>query len=321
MSKLPLDWLARSHLTARQLALLVELHEKRSVFQAAEAIHMTQPAASKLLQTVESALGVQLFERHSRGVIPTAYGDILVRHARGALAEFRHAHEEVEALRSGVAGEAFLGTVVTSATNLVPMAVARLKASHPRIRVNIEMGFSEEMVRGLLDRRLDVIIARLHTSQDLMDLAFEALVEEPHGMIARKGHPLARVRELAWCDLVQQVWVLPPPGNVLRDHLTRFFLEEGVDLPHEVVETASLPIITSLLRLSDMVAPLALEVVRPYCETGLLTILPIRLDVRLGAAGIVTRHERDLSPGAIAMLNALREVAGELYPDKTTTAP
>jgi len=94
MRKTPIDWLARSRLNARQLALIVQLDEKRSVLQAAEAAHMTQPAASKLLQTVEDALGVELFTRHSRGVAPTAYGEIVARHARAVLAEFKRVHEE-----------------------------------------------------------------------------------------------------------------------------------------------------------------------------------------------------------------------------------
>jgi DNA-binding transcriptional LysR family regulator len=69
-----------------------------------------------------------------------------------------------------------------------------------------------------------------------------------------------------------------------------------------------------------MVAPLAIEVVRPYCETGVLRLLPIRLDLRLGAAGIITRRGRDLSPGAAAMLKELREAAARLYPGKSAKA-
>ena len=176
------------------------------------------------------------------------------------------------------------------------------------------------MVQGLLDRKLDIAIARLHPSQDLADLKFETLVDEPHGMIARDQHPLARTRGLAWGDLAQQTWVLPPPGNVLRDQLTRLLLEKGVALPQHVVETSSLPIITNLLRMSDMIAPLAIEVVRPYCEIGLLKLLPIPLDLRLGAAGIITRRRRDLSPGAAAMLAELRDTAARLYARKAAKA-
>lgn len=316
MPRTPIDWLARSRLTARQLALIVQLSDKGSVLHAAEAAHMTQPAASRLLHTIEDALGVPLFERHPRGVVTTPYGEVLVRHARAALAEFKQAHEEVEALASGIAGDIRIGTAVTSATDLVPMAVAQLNTRHPRVHVEVELGFSEALVAQVLERKLDIAIARLHPSRELAGVDFAGLGEEPHGMIARTRHALARRKSLDLADLTGQTWVLPPRGNVLRDRLTVLFLQKGIDLPRQVVETSALPVITSLLRISDMVAPLPIEVVRPYFETRLLTRLPLRLDLRLGAAGIVTRHGHELSPGAQAMMIELRAVASRLYPRK-----
>jgi DNA-binding transcriptional LysR family regulator len=309
----PSDWLLRSRLNARQLALLVHLDEKRSVLHAAEAAHLTQPAASKFLAGLENALGVPLFRRHPRGVEPTLYGEILVRHARGALAELRQAHEELAAARSGLTGEVTIGTVVTSATNLVPMAVVSLKQKFPRINVNIELDFSEALVRQLLERRFDMAIARIHHLQRFEELHFEAFTVEPHGVVARAGHPLARKRGLALCDLVDQTWVLPPEGNVLRDRLTELFVEQRLELPHRVVETSAFPLITSLLQMSDMVAPLATEVVRPYCDSGILATLPLDFDPRLGAAGIITRREDRLSPAASAMLSELRQIAATLH--------
>ena len=279
------------------------------MLRAAEAAFLTQPAASKLLTGLEEALGVALFTRHARGVEPTPYGEILVRHARGALAELRQAHEELTAARSGLAGDVSIGTAITSATNLVPMAVVALKNKFPRINVTVELGFSEALVRMLIERQLDIVIARVHSSKGVGALDFEALAEDPHGVVARIDHPLARKRGLTLRDLADQTWILPPPGNVLRDRLTELFLAKRLDLPHQVVETASLPIITSLLRMSEMVAPLATEVVRPYCESGILTMLPIKLDLRLGVAGIITLREHRLSPAANAMLKALQEAA------------
>ena len=317
MATAPSDWLTRSRLNARQLSLLVHLDEKRSVLHAADAAYLTQPAASKFLTGLEAALGVALFTRHARGVEPTPYGEILIRHARGALAELRQAHEELAAARSGLIGEVSIGTTVTSATNLVPMAVTAVKKAFPRIRVNIDLDFSEALVRRLLEREFDIVIARLHHSPGVEELDFDTLAEEPHGIVAHADHPLVRKRGLALRDLVHQTWIMPPPGNVMRDRLTQLFLEKRLDLPHQVVETAALPIITSLLRMSEMVAPLPTEVVRPYCESGILTVLPLSLDLRLGAAGIITRREHRFSPAAKVMLTALRKAAAAQYSGKT----
>lgn len=303
-----------SRLKLRQLTLLMHLHDRGSILGAAEAANMSQPAASKLLAELEDTVGAPLFVRHARGIEPTGYGEVLVRHARNALMQLRQAQDEIVDLKSGLTGHVSLGTVVTSATSLVPMAVAELKAGSPRVLVNIEMDFSEMLVRQLLAGKFDIVVARLHYPERLDELNFAAFGEEPHAMYARAGNPLMHTSGLGLRDLVEQTWVLPPRGNVLRDRLTMLFLAERLELPRQVVETASLPIIISLLQMSEMVSALPSEVVRPYCESGVLKRLPIDLDLRLGEAGIITRRGGELSPSARAMLDALLTVAARLHP-------
>jgi DNA-binding transcriptional LysR family regulator len=304
------DWLTRSRLSPRQLALLVQLDEKRSVLHAADAAGLTQPAASKSLGQLEDALGVPLFSRHARGVTPTPYGEILVRHARSVLAELKQTHDELEAARSGLSGEVRVGTAITSATTLVPQAVIALNRKSPSVHVRIELGFSETLVRRLVARHLDIVIARLHTSQASADVSFETIAEDAHVVAVRAGHPLAGRPEVTLAQTLEYTWVLPPAGNVMRDRLSTEFLKAGLDPPGKVIETPSLPIIMSLLENSDMIAPLATDVIRSYCEAGTLAILPLPLDLRLGVGGIITVRGQRLTPAAEAMRAALRNVAG-----------
>src|SRR5436190_22371588 len=153
------DWLRRGRIKTRQIVLLVHLDEHRSVLRAAEAANMTQPAASKMLTGLESALGVALFERHPRGVVPTWYGEILVRHARAVLADMSHAQEEIIALQSGLSGQAAIGAVVNPATNLVPLAIGLLKQNHPQIMVRAEVDTSDVLIRTLDEAKLDIAVA------------------------------------------------------------------------------------------------------------------------------------------------------------------
>src|SRR6185295_18768556 len=116
----------RSRLKTRQLALLVHLDDERCVVRAAEAVGMTQPAASKFLWDIEAALQVRLFERHARGVAPTWYGEILVRRARLVLSEIGRAQNEITALKADLSDQASVGTVLSHGTNLVPQTVGRV---------------------------------------------------------------------------------------------------------------------------------------------------------------------------------------------------
>lgn len=220
----------------------------RSLLHAAEAAGMSQPAASKLLRELEEALGVPLFERHARGVEPTAYGEVLVRRAHAVLAEIRSAQDEVRALQRGERYRVAIGSVMSPGTDLLPNALALLEQRHPRMVVSVEMDTSRPLVTRLLEGRLDIVIGRILDPDSAHMLAFESLAEEPHSLIARAGHPLSRRRRLGVEDLVDYTWVLPPRDSILRERLNAMFLQRGLPLPARVVETSSVPMITNLLR-------------------------------------------------------------------------
>lgn len=304
---------APARIKTRQMVLLAHLDRERSVLRAADAAGISQPAASKLLRELEEAMGVALFERHARGVEPNAYGEIVMRHAHTVLSEIRRAQEEVEALKRGERYRVAIGSVMSPATDLLPMALSLLAQRHPQMVVSVEMETSRLMVSRLLEGRLDIVIGRILDAENAAELAFEALADEPHSLIARAGHPLARRRRLRLEDLVDHTWVLPPVGSLLRDRLDALFLQRGLPLPSRVVQTQSVPMITNLLRRSDMLVALPEEVVRPYCDAGMLRVLPIELNVRLDAFGLITRRGHTLSPHAEEALQLLREMARSVY--------
>jgi DNA-binding transcriptional LysR family regulator len=307
------DSFIRSRLKARQLALLVHLDDQRSVLRAAEAVGMTQPAASKLLREFEEALEVQLFERHARGVAPTWFGEILVRHARSILSEISLAQEEIGALRRGLSGQASLGTVLTPGTSLVPAAIKLVKERRPGLRISIEMDSSQPLIKKLQQGDLDIVIGRILEPQGADELQFEPLADEQHSVIAGASHPLAGKRGLVLQDLVEQSWVWPESGSVVRDRLDARFLQLGLPLPGNIVEATSVPVVTNLLCTTNMVAAIPDAVVQPYCEAGLLSVLIKDLGLEIGSFGIVTRRHHKLSPGAQVLLAALRETAAKLY--------
>lgn len=308
------SWFNASRLKTRHLLLLLHLYEQRSVVRAAEAANMTQPAASKLLAEMEDMLGVQLFERHARGVEPTWYGQVLIRRARSALSEIGRAHDEIAALRAGRMGQASIGTVVNPGTTLVPQAIAAVKRDFPEILIRVEMDYSRPLVAKLLDGQLDIVIGRIMGPEGASELEFEPLADEPHSVIVRTGHPLAERGKVNHADLVDYGWIMPPAASVLRNRLDSVFLEHGLSPPSSIVETSALPVIIHLLRHSDMLAALPAESVAPYLQTGQMQALPIDLGVRMDYFGIIRRRDQQLSPGAERVLGALREAARLIYP-------
>jgi DNA-binding transcriptional LysR family regulator len=293
---------------------MAQLDDARSVVRAAEAAGMSQPAASTLLRSFEEALEVPLFERHARGIAPTPYGEILVRHARAILAEIDQVQEEIASLKSGLSGQASVGAVTTPGTNLVPLAVGLLKQKHPGLMVCIDIDHSRPLIERLLGGQIDMVVARLLDSRGAGELQFEPLGEESHAIIAGGRHPLAGTTAIWLQDLLGQPWILPPPGSVLRDRLATVFLQQGLPMPANVVQTQSLPAILGLLRSTDAVVPLPRETVQPLCDSGFLSVLIDNVGVTMAPFGIITRRKHNLSPGAQALLDAIRTAASTLYP-------
>jgi DNA-binding transcriptional LysR family regulator len=298
----------------RQLVLLVELGRHGSILHAAQAANLTQPAASKLLAELEYALNVQLFERLPRGVQPTWYGEVMIRRAGAALAEMDAGYQEVMELLAGIAGTVAVGAVLTPSAGLLPDAIKLLKTRHERVKVSVTVDTSKLLTEKLRAGELDLVNGRVHASENAADLPVGTVKDEPHSLIAGAGHPLAASGALSLEQLAAEPWIMPPAGSILRDRLTALFLSHGLEPPAETVESLALPVIANLLIGSRMIVALPEELVRPYLDMGLLTILPYDLGLRMDLYGIVTRKQHPLAPGAEAMLAALREVAALRYP-------
>ena len=131
------------------MLLLIALHEVKSLRKAAAMLNMTQPTATKLLQDLEHNIGLPLFDRGRRGMQPTNYGDVMIRHARLVLADLDRTRLELEALSSGATGQIKIGAVISAIPFLLARAVAKLKRQHPRLFVSINVGTSDlELKRG-----------------------------------------------------------------------------------------------------------------------------------------------------------------------------
>lgn len=307
---------ARFHLKTRQLAFLVHLDEERCLARAADAAGLTQPAASKLLRQVEDTLGVQLFERQPRGMSPTGYGEILVRHARAALSELGLARKEIAALRSGVLGKAAIGMVLDPNNSLFATAVAQLKQRHPGVVICIEIDACAPLLQKLREGSLDMVLGRVLDTARAEDLVYEPLTtQELYVVIAGAQHPLAGRKSLQLSNVIEQPWILPPTGSLVRDKLDALWVQSGLPLPANIVETVSAAVIAALLRGNNMVAAVPEEAAQASYNSGDFTVLIRNLPLAGGSFGLITRRNHPLAAGAQLMLKTLRELAGRLPAD------
>ncbi len=309
------NWFVRARLKTRQLLLLAAMEEEGNVRRAADVLGMTQPAASRLLKELEDMLEVSLFDRTPHGMHATLYGEVMIRHARMVLSNLSQAHDEISALRSGLAGQVQIGTIATAAATMVPLAISRVKARYPQLQIWLQVETSDVMLPRIAQGELDIMIGRVLERQGQFKdtVRYEPLADEPLCVVARPGHPMENATGLTLGGIVNASWVLHPPGSVLRHRFDLTFSQIGLNPPQNVVNTNNFLAISSLLLQSDMLAVVPEEVARQYEEFGVLKRLSIELPCRMDAFGIITRQTQLLSPAATVVLNALRDAAVEVY--------
>ena len=145
----------------RQLLLLAALDAQRNLGRAAQAMHIGQPAATKLLLQLEDALGERLFERQARGMQPTASGEVLIRYARRVLTDFGAVREEMGALRSGLSGALRLGSVPGAVPQLLAPALLDYRRRHPQVALSVVEGTSDVVLAQLARGDVDLALGRL----------------------------------------------------------------------------------------------------------------------------------------------------------------
>lgn len=294
-----------SRLRTRQLLLLNALDEQRNLGRAALAMSMSQPAATKLLQQLESALGVSLFTRLARGMEPTPYGEVLVRYARRMLTDFGAVREEMVALKSGLRGSLRIGCVPGAVTELLAPALVAYKVLHTKVAVSIMVDTSDVMLAQLARGDVDLVLGRLTDGVNADEYTCQPLLGELQVVVARAVHPLFDRSSLTLADLVQWPWVLQPPGSPQRGHFEAALREAGLHQRLNITETASTIATTALLEISDMVAVMPESLAAHYSRLGVLKVLPLALPIHVPPIYLITRTDRMPSPASTQFIREI----------------
>ena len=285
-----------NRLRYKHLHMLVALGSSLNLHRASISLAMSQPAATRMLREIEDMFGCQLFERLPRGMRPTALGAQLVRFAEASLNSLDRCAEDLAVRRQGGYGYLAIGTIMGAAPHLVMMAVARMKAQSPQLRLRIMGDTSDEVLRLLEQRRIDLAIARRSPAAGSGSYSFEELGNEHLLVVVRSGHPLARRRKLGWEELVRDwPWILQPATSPARIALDQMLLRLALPTPADIIECSSVYSMQQLVQLTDAVMLLSESALKDYLRMGLVKTLPVCIDVPLAPFGIVTRTDDPLT--------------------------
>jgi len=301
-----------SRLRFKQLALLAALDDHRNLHRAAEAIHLTQPSATKMLRDVEAIFGFELFDRLPRGMQPTALGTEVVSFAHRFLIELDRFSEDIQNKRQGGFGQLVVGAIMGAAPDLVARAVVEIKRRRPLLVVKLLGETSDQVINLLQQCKIDLAVGRFSTIQQHNDIAYEDLGYEVLYVVARKDHPLSHSGELTLRMLIDNAWILQPLTSPSRQILEQEFGQAGVKTPSDIIESSSIFATLQLVQKCDAITILPESVVRDHLVAGLLVHLPITVGRLLPGFGILTRRGEPLSATALEFVDYLRRYGASM---------
>lgn len=295
----------------RHLAAIEIFAEHKNIRRASQALFMSQPAASKLLQEIESIFGAHLFERTAHGVKITPQGEVLLHWARKALGDMDAARSEINALRLGWEGRVRVGVFPVAASVLVPEAVAQLRRLRPGIQVELQEGLETTLLPQLEKGRLDCVIGRATPLAGARGLLYETLYEEPTVVVCAVDHPLLASPDWIHTDIDRYDWILPAASGQLYALVASGLAARRAAPPRVAVETSSILTLVEILRQSHLLSAIASGVARRFVEIGLLQVLELPLSASLHPVAIIT-NQTGLPHLPLSMfLQTVREVSGK----------
>jgi len=231
--------------TLRQLQYALAVAELKSFRRAAEACAVAQPSLSTQVAQLESALGVVIFERGTRGVSVTQAGSAVIERARRTLLEADDLTAVAQGARDPLAGTLSIGVIPTVAPYLLPEISADLRKAFPRLKLLWVEEKTRTVVERIANGELDAGL--LAVESEVGDLEYVEIGRDAFFLAVPEGHRLARGAQPARVDqLDDETVLLLEDGHCFRDQALAVCRRGGA-------EEASVRA-TSLSTLTQMVA-------------------------------------------------------------------
>lgn len=225
---------ACSCLTIRDLRTALAVAEAGSIRQAGAQLGISQSATTRIIQRLEEALGVSLFERSQTGTRLTIAGWEFADRTRKVIDEFRGA--AVSASEAGVGGNGQLrvGLIASLSNGALRDVVDKFIQQHADIRLSFTKADRSELMTLLTHRVIDLVVAAGNPPSVYGDMLL--LTEEQLYVAVSRSSPLARRRWVTWHEMQSMPFIVAAgePGPEIHDYIVRSI--SGLGCPVSVIE-------------------------------------------------------------------------------------
>lgn len=209
------------NLGSRDLRAIIALVEERNFTRAAQRCHLSQPAFSALIRTLEEGLGARLFERSTRNVELTPEGRLFESSARRALADLDAMVDDFRDHAMRRKGRVAVAALPSLAAGWLPTVLAEYRRRYPGIELELFDTLSDGCIALVRGKRVDFALAS--AAGDDAEFSTEVLCSDGFYLVCPHGHPLAAVDKVRVKDLQRHPFVHLARSSSVRQHLEAAF--------------------------------------------------------------------------------------------------
>jgi LysR family transcriptional regulator, carnitine catabolism transcriptional activator len=289
------------NVSLRQLRAFIALAQSRSFAEAADLLHLSQPALSTSIKNMEEAVGGSLFARSTRSLELSPEGRRFLPVARRLLADWEEAFDDLGRAFSLQQGKVSVAVMPSFAMNQFPGALVAFQRRYPDINISVEDVVMELVIDAVRDGSVDLGIT--FEPEQLEGVDFTPLFTDRFIALLPPGSPLADRQRLTWPALVEYPFIAMNRGSWSRATTDKALEAAGV-IPDHLLEANQLATIGRMVSVGLGVAVVP-QLCREQMESMGVTCKPIDNPAIERRVGIFTRKRHALSRAASALAEQL----------------
>ncbi|WP_025692125.1 selenium metabolism-associated LysR family transcriptional regulator [Paenibacillus zanthoxyli] len=258
-----------------QLHIFYTVSEKGSFSAAAQALHMTQPAVTMQVQSLEDYFGTKLFNRSTKKIMLSDAGRTLLPFALRSMELMRQTDQAMAAYTHMLEGRLLLGSSLTIGEYVLPRLLAPFGKAYPNISVMLKIMNTTQIMEEITKHQLNFGLIEAEVTHP--DMVIEPVMEDELKLIVPGGHELAGRSEVLLEEALRFPFVLREQGSGTRRVMEEQLLSKGMDLDElqVVMELGSTGAVKSAVEAGLGITMLSPSTVRHEVALGLLKIVNI----------------------------------------------
>ncbi len=298
------------------LLLLAEIADAGSLTAAARTLGTSQPALSKQLRRLEQQLGVPVFDRSLRGIVPTEYGLALLPRARAIRAQARQAGEDIAQRKGQREGQLVVALSHFAAIALLPRVVPQFRTRWPGVQVSITP--PPFALAGLREGTPDFAVMSMPAERLGSEFTARPVYTTTVAVVARAGHPLALAQNLS--ELTNAEWIWPSSRSSVTRGVSRAFRQARLPEPICRVTCETLTGLETLVAHTNLLGAVPFEVQQARAQANGLHQLPLSQAIEGPRVALLRWADARPTPASADLEEAFVQAARQLARAQSATA-